>query len=602
MSNDIYTYIESNFGIKITDYQFKRDYIKEPLKQFLDKKGKPFEKPFKEDLEYLYIKCNLSILSISKIFKVCKDNIFKNLKNYNIQKEEEIFFDKELYKIFNINLLKLKRNYIEEPLNNDKSKNFNEKPFKEDLEYLYLELNLSVEEITKCFGWSRDRIYYWIKLYKIIKPKELCVKHMEKTNLEKYGDRYCVKNNKVKKKIKQTKLEKYGDENYINIDKIKQTNLEKYGVDCYTKTEYFKNNYRKKYDSLSIEEKNELSIKGRRQFIKDEQIVQKLSNKDLFIDEIIKNNLNNTQKLCDYFGINRSNMNKLIRKYNVRYLLKNNFTEIETFLIEYLQNNFELEVNNRKYLDGKEIDIFIPKLNIGIEINGNYWHCEYGKDKNYHQNKSLLAQEKGIFIYHIFEYEWNTKREQIINQLNNLLGINQEKIYARKCIIKEVSNKEKKLFLEKNHLQGNDSSSIKLGLFYNDELVSIMTFVKPRFNKKYEWELSRFCSLNNCNVIGGASKLFKYFVDNYNPTSIISYSNIAHTRGKLYGLLGFELKEISEPNYVWYRSKTILTRYQCQKHKLLKQGYEGNSEIEIMHNRGYYRIYDCGNKVWVWNR
>lgn len=129
-----------------------------------------------------------------------------------------------------------------------------------------------------------------------------------------------------------------------------------------------------------------------------------------------------------------------------------------------------------------------------------------------------------------------------------------------------------------------------------------MTFVKPRFNKKYQWELSRFCSKANCNVIGGASKLFKYFIEKYNPISIISYSNIAHTKGKLYETLGFIFDSITEPNYVWCKGYDVLSRYQCQKHKLLEQGYEGISESEIMYNRGYYRIYDCGNKVWVWKR
>ena len=129
-----------------------------------------------------------------------------------------------------------------------------------------------------------------------------------------------------------------------------------------------------------------------------------------------------------------------------------------------------------------------------------------------------------------------------------------------------------------------------------------MTFVKPRFNKKYEWELSRFCSKNNCNVIGGASKLFKYFIDNYNPQSIISYSNIAHTKGKLYETLGFNFDSISEPNYVWSNGHKVLSRYQCQKHRLIQEGYEGNTESEIMHNMGYSKLYDCGNKVWVWNK
>ena len=249
-----------------------------------------------------------------------------------------------------------------------------------------------------------------------------------------------------------------------------------------------------------------------------------------------------------------------------------------------------------------EIDLYDEEKKFGIEFNGNYWHGEKNKKRLYHQEKSKLAEEKEIFIYHIFEYEWVNKKEKIINQLNNLLGLNQEKIYARKCIIKEVDNKEKSKFLELNHLQGNDTSSIKLGLYHNNELVSLMTFVKPRFNKKYEWELSRFCSKAGCNVIGGASKLFKYFINNYNPQSIISYSNIAHTKGNLYGLLGFKLDSISDPNYVWCNGHNYLTRYDCQKHKLLEQGYEGNTEVEIMNNRGYYRIYDCGNKVWKWNK
>ena len=90
------------------------------------------------------------------------------------------------------------------------------------------------------------------------------------------------------------------------------------------------------------------------------------------------------------------------------------------------------------------------------------------------------------------------------------------------------------------------------------------------------------------------------YLPSYLWESIISYSNIAHTKGKLYEILGFELDSISEPNYVWCNHGNILTRYDCQKYKLLKQGYEGKTEVDIMHDRGYYKIYDCGNKVWKW--
>ena len=272
----------------------------------------------------------------------------------------------------------------------------------------------------------------------------------------------------------------------------------------------------------------------------------------------------------------------------------------EVDIKNYINQHYKTENNTKKYLDGKEIDIYIPELKIGIEFNGNYWHSEIKKNKIYHQQKSLLAESKGIFLYHIFEYEWDKSKDRIVSQLNNILGINQIKIYARKCVIKEVSNSEKDTFLEKNHLQGCDKSSIKLGLYYNNELVSIMTFTKPRFNKKYKWELSRFCSKAGTNVIGGASKLFKYFITNYKPENIISYSNIAHTRGRIYNLLGFKLDHISEPNYVWCKGNSILSRYKCQKHKLLENGYNGYSESTIMHNNKYFKIFDCGNKVWIW--
>ena len=127
-----------------------------------------------------------------------------------------------------------------------------------------------------------------------------------------------------------------------------------------------------------------------------------------------------------------------------------------------------------------------------------------------------------------------------------------------------------------------------------------MTFCKPRFNKNYEWELSRFCSKLDTTVIGAASKLFKYFVIHYNPSSMISYSNISKTRGTLYAKLGFELTSISSPNYIWTNGRECLSRYECQKHLLTEYQEFGTTEVEIMQNRGYLQIYDCGNKVWGW--
>ena len=169
---------------------------------------------------------------------------------------------------------------------------------------------------------------------------------------------------------------------------------------------------------------------------------------------------------------------------------------------------------------------------------------------------------------------------------------NNRKIYARECVVKEVGPKEKANFLFENHRQKNDNSSVRLGLYYNEELVSLMTFGKPRFNKNYKWELLRFCSKADTTVVGGASKLFKYFLNNYEG-NIISYSDNAKTRGNLYKVLGFSLLRYSDPNYVWCNSSNnIKTRYQCQM----------KDEVKKMRELGYWRIYDCGNKVWSFDR
>jgi hypothetical protein len=202
---------------------------------------------------------------------------------------------------------------------------------------------------------------------------------------------------------------------------------------------------------------------------------------------------------------------------------------------------------NQRVIAPYEIDLYVEDLRIGVEFNGDYWHSEEHKTPDYHQKKSLRARDKGIFIYHIFEHEWvdPIKRPKIINQMRNLFGKNERKIAARKCTIREREIAACKEFLDINHLQGADRSLVKLGLFFEDELVSVMTFCQPRFNKAYQWELSRYCSVADTNVIGGANRLFKHFIKAYSPESILSYADIAKTRGGLYETLGFTLDHIS---------------------------------------------------------
>jgi hypothetical protein len=184
---------------------------------------------------------------------------------------------------------------------------------------------------------------------------------------------------------------------------------------------------------------------------------------------------------------------------------------------------------------------------------------------------------------------------------------NKEKIQARKCTVKEIKNKkEVHEFLGKYHLQGSTKGfEYGYGLYYNNELVQVMTFGKPRYNKNYEYELLRLCSHPKYKVVGGAGKLLKHFESEVKPNSIISYCDLSKFNGDVYKKLGFELKEQTQPVKHWYNPKT---KRHITDNLLRLKGFDllhganfgkGTSNEELMRAEGYVEIYDCGQLVFV---
>jgi len=279
----------------------------------------------------------------------------------------------------------------------------------------------------------------------------------------------------------------------------------------------------------------------------------------------------------------------------------------EQELFNYISKIYKNDIirNNKTILDNKEIDIYLPNINLAIEYNGLFWHSEkMGKLKEYHLNKTLTAKNKNIELIHIFSDEWNNKKEIVKSRLLNKLNLTPNKIFARKCEIRKVLTKEKDNFLNNNHIQGKDKSQIKLGLYYNNELVSIMTFGHPRTaigKTKYslnQYELVRFCNLINTNVIGAASRLLKHFIKKYQPQNIYSFSDNrwSNWEDNMYLKLGFKFISRSEPSY-WYSKDCLnrLHRYNFSKKNLGKMGFDiSKTEKQIMEELNYFKIWDCG--------
>lgn len=288
----------------------------------------------------------------------------------------------------------------------------------------------------------------------------------------------------------------------------------------------------------------------------------------------------------------------------------NSISQREQTLQKWLSNYIMVENNRRFYYDGRkfyEADIYIPSKNIAIEFNGIYYHSElYGTPKDYHLKKTDFFKEQGIQLIHVFENEWLLKEEIVKSIILNKLGLSQNKVYARDCIIHHLSIQDTREFLDVNHLQGYIGSCIRVGLIdkKTNEVVSVMTFNRSRFNNKYKWELSRFCNKKNIVVVGGFSKLLKYINKHFEMNSdIISYADRRYSDGDIYKKNGFKFIGTTKPNYFYFKNNfNIESRIKYQKHKLcnILDNFDPNlTEWENMKNNGYNRIFDSGNMIFI---
>ena len=426
-------------------------------------------------------------------------------------------------------------------------------------------------------------------------------KNRQETIMLKYGFENAAQIEEFKEKIKKAKSEKH-----------KKTCLERYGVENYSLTEEFgekrKNSCLKKYNLYNNSQKH---LKNLENF-----------NKEFIESNFVVNNKLNYNLCMKYFNYQYKRFNVLLTNMGVQF---NNISYAETEINNYIQSltTSQIIANDRTIIKPVELDLYLPNHDLAIEYNGLYWHS-YGlnniaqrqSDKHFqtyrHVEKTNQFEKlsENHQMFHIFENEWNNAIKQDIwkSMIKDKFKLNQ-RVYARDTIIKEVSSEEANKFIFENHIQGIRNATIRLGLYKDNQLLSIMTFGKP-LNKtnqiEYEYELIRFCNKKYTTVVGGASKLLKHFEKTYKPKSLLSYANRRWSRGNLYHKLGFELQSISKPNkFVFHindNNQQLYNRISFQKHKLEDKLETYNSTIgadENIINNNYRIIWDCGNYVFA---
>lgn len=405
----------------------------------------------------------------------------------------------------------------------------------------------------------------------------------KQTMIERYGYETPIQNEEIKQKMIRTKINKYGEDfSKKLIQKTIETNRKKYNTNTYAES------------LLSKDVLSKINSK--------EWLIEQHHHKRLSISKIARN-----------INISIGTISSKMKKFKIEHILYNDYVSNKEILLrDIISRNYngEIILNNKKIISPYELDIFIPENRIAFEFNGLYWHSEQNgqKNSNYHYNKFKLCKDNNIKLITIFENDFDEKPDIIESRIKYLLK-KSNTLYARKCMVKEISFKEADDFFNRTHIQGNIKANKYFGLFYQDKIFAAMSFGHPRFNKNYEWELLRFSNELDYSVIGGASKLFKYFIKNH-LGSVISYADSRWSDGNLYNMLGFKFIRHSKPNYYYLKinkvndTRQLYSRLQFQKHKLKNKLEFFDPELtewENMKNNGYDRIWDCGNSVWVYD-
>ena len=428
------------------------------------------------------------------------------------------------------------------------------------------------------------------------------------TNNEKYGVSYPTKSSEIQKKIKSTVSKRTELSKVLINEKRINTNLERYGVEHHMKLDVqkekvFSTNI-KKYDSKvplqnpDIRKKSSETIKTQTTEFKlskrlktQKTILSKYgvpSVSRIGIPTDILDILDSKEKLSHIIsGKTRQEVLKILnianhtlylyaKKYDIQdHFLTDTKSRPEKEIDEFVKSlGFTTIIGDRKILNGKEIDIFIPEKNVAIEHCGLYFHTESEqRDKNYHYEKFKNCKEKGIQLITIFGDEWEYKTEVVKRKITNILGMT-EFLNDVLYFVKEIESNETKEFIEQYDIQEYEISTVKYGLYHSNNLISVMTFNQC----KTHYEIVNVCSKYHDYRL---SNILKTFIRDYSPEKIIGYTDNRWDTGDYLEQLG--MTKITETINFTYTNHH--TRFKIDE----------NIDISKLK-----RIWDCGQVEWVW--
>jgi very-short-patch-repair endonuclease len=401
------------------------------------------------------------------------------------------------------------------------------------------------------------------------------------TMLERYGVEFPSQSKEIRSKIAATCKRRYGVKRYSQtaewVTRVKATNLKRLGVEH-------------TFQSLKVQAKSrETRFKlygswNSKNCCYSEEILEKITSEEFWYQKYVVE----SKSIFDIaIELNASNtINGYFHLYSGLKLRRGTSAaegQLANFIsqFQHIETQFSL---GRQFLD-----IYIPELKLAFEYNGIYWHSSEFKDKDYHIQKTLACEKRGIRLIHIWEDDWVNKQELMKRKIKSILGVSDRKVFARKCTILVPTKEQKRSFYEQNHVKGNGGGSIDYALEYQDELVAMITFKLTDSG----YDLTRYAT--SCSVPGGFSRLLEHFKRNNPWSRIYTYADRSWSQGDVYLKCGFRLMYITEPNFHGVenskqRNHLNYTHTQLQKRFPDLEG----TKFEIMDQAGIKRIWDCG--------
>lgn len=429
---------------------------------------------------------------------------------------------------------------------------------------------------------------------------------IKETNCKNHDGIHNLQLKEAKDRLKEVSLEKYGTEYPIQNKYVRERQIEIYGGCGLASEEIRKraeNTFGGKLNSSNpkifekivdtVENKSGKSFKEAITDRFQNALKKKYGNKVGFANKEVSDKIK--EEVLRKHGVPYFCMTEECREASKKTISKKN----QDFAEKLRELGFNVGLDSVK-LDTFSYDVCLEDDKILFEIDPTFTHNStwnpYGsiREFDYHLRKTEVAKNYGYRCIHVWDWEDKNKIISLICHNTN--------VYARNCEIRKIELAEANLFLEINHLQGGlRNQEYCYGLFFENKLVEVMTFGKPRYTKRYQYELLRLCTLNGVKVIGGANKLFKHFVDEVKPESIVSYCDNSKFNGEVYLKLEMKLVKQTKPSCHWVRKKehytdNLLRQQGADRLIGTSYGKDTNNE-EIMLNEGFVKVFDCGQLV-----